>query len=245
MEVHPHSNVHHSKKWKDYLYEFLMLFLAVSAGFFMENIREHHVESDREVQYMKSLLNDLKADTTNITNIIERNMAWKQNADSLFILMTLPDFSDKTGSIYFFSRKVSLRDFFYMTDGTLNQLNNAGGLRLIRHQDIVDSISTYKNVYDDLDIAQQLKELQLRDYRDACCKVFDVRVYEKMVNGLNVIRPERNPKLISQNPADINELLMRVHYIKRNNAGILGLLEKLKLEATNLQEMIREKYKME
>ena len=246
MEVHQHSHVNHSKKWKNYLYEFLMLFLAVSAGFFMENLREHHVESDREEQYMKSLLNDLKADTTNITNIIERNMAWKHNADSLFILMSLPDFSDKMVSIYFFSRKISLREFFYMTDGTLNQLNNAGGLRLISHYDIVDSISSYKNVYDDLEIAQQLKELQLIDYRNACCKVFDVRVYEKMVNGsLDILPPEGNPKLISQNPADINELLMRVHYIKRNNAGLLRLLEKLKSKAINLQAMIRNKYKLE
>lgn len=223
-----------------------MLFLAVSAGFFMENLREHHVESDREVQYMKSLLNDLKADTTNITNIIERNMAWKTNADSLFLLMTLPDFSDKTASVYFFSRKISLREFFYITDGTLNQLNNAGGLRLISHFDIVDSISSYKNVYDDLDIAQKLKEVQLMDYRTACCKVFNVRVYEKMVTGyLDIVRPEENPKLISQNLADINELLMRVHYIKRNNAGLLRLLEKLKSKAINLQTMIRYKYKLE
>ena len=244
MEVHQHSHVNHSKKWKNYLYEFLMLFMAVSAGFFMENLREHHVERNREVQYMKSFLNDLNADTTNITNIIERNMALKQNADSLFILLTLPDFSDKTGSIYFFSRKISLREFFYMTDGTLTQLNNAGGLRLVSHYDIVDSISSYKNVYDGLEIAQQLKELQLRDYRDACCKVFDVRVYEKIVNGLEINRPEENPKLITQNPLDINELLMRVHYIKRNNAGILRLLEKLKSKAINLQEIIRNKYKL-
>ena len=245
MEVHQHSHVNHSKKWKNYLYEFLMLFLAVSAGFFMENLREHHIESDREVQYMKSLLNDLQADTSNIRKTTERNMVWKQNADSLFILMTSPKNTDKTNSIYFYSRNVSLRSFFYMTDGTLNQLNNAGGLRLITHQDIVDSISSYKNVYDDLDISQKLKELQLIDYRNACCKVFDVRVYEKMVNGfLDVVRPEGNPKLISQNPVDVNELLMRVHYIKRNNAGLLKLLQQLNLKANNLQTLIRKKYKL-
>ena len=41
MEVHHHPHVRHSKRWKDYLFEFLMLFLAVSAGFFVENQREH------------------------------------------------------------------------------------------------------------------------------------------------------------------------------------------------------------
>ncbi len=40
MGVHHHPHVHHSKKWKNYLYEFLMLFLAVTAGFFVENLRK-------------------------------------------------------------------------------------------------------------------------------------------------------------------------------------------------------------
>jgi hypothetical protein len=47
MEVHHSSHVQHSKKWKDYLYEFLMLFLAVTAGFFVENQREHFIENKR------------------------------------------------------------------------------------------------------------------------------------------------------------------------------------------------------
>ena len=45
MEVHHHS--HHPKKWKEYLTEFLMLFLAVSMGFIAENVREKHTESER------------------------------------------------------------------------------------------------------------------------------------------------------------------------------------------------------
>jgi hypothetical protein len=41
MEVHHHPHVQLEKKWKNYLFEFLMLFLAVSAGFFVENLREN------------------------------------------------------------------------------------------------------------------------------------------------------------------------------------------------------------
>ena len=245
MEVHHHPEVHHFKKWKNYLYEFLMLFLAVSAGFFMENIREHKVEREREEQYMKSLLSDLSTDIFNIDSIITRNLWWKRQADSLYILLTLPDYSDKTSLIYYYGRRVSLRDFFYITEGTIKQLNNAGGLRLISNQDIVDSISRYENKYDDLSIAQQLKELQLRDYRDAGCKVFDVRVFEKMVNGIKVIIPEGNPKLFSDKPGDLNELLMRAHFIKRNNSGIIDLLNDMKREAINLQKLIKEKYRLE
>jgi hypothetical protein len=45
MEVHHHG--HHPKKWKEYITEFIMLFAAVTLGFFAENIREHQVVNHR------------------------------------------------------------------------------------------------------------------------------------------------------------------------------------------------------
>ena len=36
MEVHHHGHVHETKKWKEYLFQFLMLFLAVFCGFLAE-----------------------------------------------------------------------------------------------------------------------------------------------------------------------------------------------------------------
>ena len=245
MEVHQHSHINHSKRWKNYLYEFLMLFLAVSAGFFMENLREHHVENEREEKYMKSFVTDLKSDLVNIDSTIARNLLAKMYYDSLFYLLTLPDHSDKFGEIYFISRKVSLREFFYQTDGTLTQLINSGGLRLVHHQEIVDSINAYQNIYEVLKKGQLLKELQLEGYRDACCKVFDVRIYEKIMAGTKMTRPEGNPKLLSENLEYINELLMRAHYVKRNNAGSIELLEIMKRKALNMQRLINQKYHFE
>ncbi len=64
MEVHHHS--HHPKKWKEYLTEFLMLFLAVSLGFFAENLREEHVEKEREHELAKSLYNEMRADSIDL-----------------------------------------------------------------------------------------------------------------------------------------------------------------------------------
>jgi hypothetical protein len=55
MEVHHHSH-HESKKWTNYLWEFLMLFLAVFCGFLAENQREHNVETHRAREYAKGLL---------------------------------------------------------------------------------------------------------------------------------------------------------------------------------------------
>src|SRR5687768_14267296 len=36
MEVHHHGHVHEKKKWKEYVFQFFMLFLAVFCGFLAE-----------------------------------------------------------------------------------------------------------------------------------------------------------------------------------------------------------------
>ena len=53
MEVHAHDlHKAHGHGWKHYLFEFLMLFLAVFCGFLAENFREHKVEEERGIQYI-------------------------------------------------------------------------------------------------------------------------------------------------------------------------------------------------
>ncbi len=62
MEVHRHNH-RPVTKWTHYLWEFLMLFLAVFCGFMAENLREHSIEkkylyatfSHVETQGMKRL----------------------------------------------------------------------------------------------------------------------------------------------------------------------------------------------
>jgi hypothetical protein len=219
-----------------------MLFLAVFCGFLAENIREHKVERDREKQYMQSLMSDLKTDVINIETVQKQNLLAKQTGDSLFLLLTLPDYTENTASIYYYGRVFSIREFFNMTDGTLKQLNNAGGLRLIHNKDIVDSLQSYQYIYSEIVKAQELKELQLIGYRDVMCKVFDIRIFEKMVNGIQIIRPDGNPELFSQNKELHNELLMNVHFVKRNNAQLLNWLDEMKQKSIAMQTLIKKEY---
>ena len=66
MEVHHHSHTER-KKWTHYFWEFLMLFLAVFCGFLAENQREHFVERKREKEYIRSMIEDLKLDTSGLS----------------------------------------------------------------------------------------------------------------------------------------------------------------------------------
>ena len=61
MEVHHHPDLQHKKKnFKEYFLEFLMIFLAVTLGFFAENIRERIKDSEQGEQYIQSLVEDLE-----------------------------------------------------------------------------------------------------------------------------------------------------------------------------------------
>jgi hypothetical protein len=60
MEVHHHPDLHHKPKpWKEYFLEFILIFLAVTLGFFAENIREHisdkHKQKYLQLPYTKIL----------------------------------------------------------------------------------------------------------------------------------------------------------------------------------------------
>ena len=69
MEVHAHS---HSarKKWTHYFWEFLMLFLAVTLGFLVENQREHYIEHQRANSYAANKYQELKKDTLDLHKLI-------------------------------------------------------------------------------------------------------------------------------------------------------------------------------
>ncbi len=44
-----------TKTWKEYLTEFLMLFFAVTLGFFAENLREMQIDKVKEIGYLKNI----------------------------------------------------------------------------------------------------------------------------------------------------------------------------------------------
>jgi uncharacterized membrane protein len=53
MEVHHHPHVV-KKNFREYFLEFLMIFLAVTLGFFAENLRESQVQKDTTGKYVES-----------------------------------------------------------------------------------------------------------------------------------------------------------------------------------------------
>src|ERR1700739_486224 len=88
MEVHHHPDLHHKKKpWTEYLLEFLMIFLAVTMGFFAETIRENITNREKERQYVESMIADLKSDTSALKNYLRLERLYGAMLDSLIVIL--------------------------------------------------------------------------------------------------------------------------------------------------------------
>jgi hypothetical protein len=145
MEVHHHGHVHEQKKWKEYVFQFFMLFLAVFCGFFAEYQLEHVIENSREKEFIKSLIHNVKEDTIEINVQLKRNRERIKGMDSLVRLaradLSLPE-NVKTVYLLYLNH-VPYSNLFRTNDATMQQLKNAGGLRLVRKGHAADSIVKY------------------------------------------------------------------------------------------------------
>jgi uncharacterized membrane protein len=135
MEVHHHS--HHPKKWKEYVTEFIMLFAAVTLGFFAENQREHLIEGNREKQYMQSLYEDLRKDTTILNSLVKYDTIQTGKLDTSTILLNNNIWdANAIKVLYRLNLKTAGGLRWNLSERTSAQLKNAGGMRLVENQEL-------------------------------------------------------------------------------------------------------------
>ena len=143
MEVHHHPPTER-KKWAHYLWEFLMLFLAVFCGFLAENQREHYVEKQRANDYAVSLYRDIKADTIIFNETSNSLELCITNIDSLLTLLEHPDeLQSHLQDFYKYSAFAFIFPMNKPNEATIQQLMNSGSLRYFKNSMLVDSIKSY------------------------------------------------------------------------------------------------------
>ena len=243
MEVHHHTHTPR-KKWTHYFWEFFMLFLAVTLGFLVENQREHYVEHQRERKYIRSLIADIKNDTAELNRNISLRDTKSKQGDSLIRLLISGHYKEFGSNTYYLAGALrSIR--FTNSDGTMQQLKNAGGLRLIRKQFVIDSVMKYDYLIKAL-LLQVDRELESSNrYGDLTGEIFDVEVFYNMIDpttGERAIRPNGNPQLLTNDRMTINKLALqatRVVSLQRLN---LRTMKSLKAFAIRLIEFLQEEY---
>ncbi len=146
MEVHHHPDIHHKpKKWKEYFLEFLMIFLAVTLGFFAENIRERITNKAKEEQYITGFISNVKDDTASLRGVIEFDEQQVKGIDSMLKLAHVNMNIDSNRKSFY---NIAIQHFyssasFKSNDITLQQLKNTGDYRLIEKDHVADSLTKY------------------------------------------------------------------------------------------------------
>ena len=147
MEVHHHPDLNHKPKpWKEYLLEGLMIFIAVTMGFFAESIREHFGDREKEKQSIESVLHCLKSDTAKLNSIITGNDHQVKFIDSLLTLKgkNLHDSLINHRFYLYATSGLFVDDYFKPNDAAMQQLKSSGMLRLIRKQTVIDGLLQYE-----------------------------------------------------------------------------------------------------
>jgi hypothetical protein len=164
MEVHHYTQTER-KKWHHYFWEFFMLFLAVTLGFFVENQREHLEDRKREKQYMQSMIADLERDTSEYAGTIAFNTKRMAGLDSM--LDKLNDTPLNIPVLYYFMRKFGGQTWrVEPSQRTISQLKNAGGMRLtsLRFEDPVKILQSGLHLQLPTNDAKMIKRLSNRIY---------------------------------------------------------------------------------
>ena len=251
MEVHHHTRTE-KKKWHHYLWEFLMLFLAVFCGFLADNRREHFVELNREKQFIRSICEDLRDDTTRLNDLIRaRNNLLLNKIDSLLYYLNMPD-PDKYGKfIYYYARPITNRYIFYSNDRTIQQLKNAGNLRLIRNQIASDSIMSYDHDVRRNEHIKEREEAFVMDYIEILKRVFDGSEFEKMrgkESDALIIEwnlSGGNPHLVHKDKESIQSLINSLHFIKTINVYNQRWSKRMIRQASELLVLLKKEYHLE
>ena len=244
MEVHAHTHTPR-KKWTHYFWEFFMLFLAVTLGFFVENQREHYVENQREKKYIQSFYEDLASDERDLQLNINFLRAQTLQADTLQRLMADIDIKQPANKIYMYLRGItrSSAGLVYPNDRTIVQLRNAGGMRLIKNKGVSDSMVGYYRTTEILQFIYEEGIINRRTLRQTYMPLLNAKDFSRIIDTSNAIINVPDVLYLRKTDPDIiNNCLIEIDRIKTLNLALAKRIELLKDEAGRIKDFIRKEY---
>jgi len=231
MEVHHHPQVE-KKNFREYFLEFIMIFLAVTLGFFAETIRENITEHRRARDFAGSMLKDLEGDTAQLRSYREYFNYCANNIDTLQQLLASDEPKNiVAGKLYWYGLFGGAHRYFVPNDETLQQMKSSGSLRYFGTR-VASAVARYDRFCRILQFNEQLQQNIYTEVRKSRAQIFDFR-YNDVAN--NIYQAGRanfdyrridsftktNPPLLSYDKTLFNEYLelVRSRFIRGANVG--------------------------
>jgi hypothetical protein len=151
MEVHHPHHPTHKKKWSEYIIEFVMLFAAVTLGFFAENVREHQIMSHRVEQNKITILKDLQADSINISSAlaIEDSCIYTFNRLNNILYLAKTNKINQNqliDSIKKFDNLIAYSTTLYVNNSSFKNMQSSGLLSYLDEGELKNTLASYYEV---------------------------------------------------------------------------------------------------
>ncbi|HWC53252.1 MAG TPA: hypothetical protein VG676_06685 [Chitinophagaceae bacterium] len=247
MEVHHHHESPEHKKWHHYFWEFFMLFLAVTLGFLVENLREHVVEHKREKQYIRSLIADLKDDDSTINEALLAQENRTAMMDSMISILNDPSkIHGNEGVLYYWARWSPRLSSLPINTRTFEQLKNSGNFRLISDLETSNRIMSYYEEIPSIRLVEGIFLGEFDQYKILASKIFEPAVFISMeTQDGEIVRTDKNPPLQSYDPALIKQFSVFAVYMNGSARGITTEAKKLHEKGKAIIEYLQKEYHLQ
>jgi hypothetical protein len=157
------------ENWRKYLFEFVLIFLAVFLGFLADNIRENYGEQQHAIELAKSLYDELRNDS--ITVVTKINGRYEKERAIKYMIEFFRDSSLTSTSKelpYNFIWGVTARSPTIFTPRTvvLEQLKGSGSIRYFKNSRLQKLVGDLSVAIDYIDARQEYENSIFSSYME-------------------------------------------------------------------------------
>lgn len=254
MEVHHHPEVE-KKGLKEYLLEGIMIFIAVTMGFFAESLREHINDRHKAREFAETMVSDLKADTVSLSKYIKYTDDATRNVDTLMKLLSSSEPKDiPSGKLYWYGLFGGWPNTYVANDATLLAMKNSGSLHYFTKPSVNRALAKYDQLLQSFRSSDALQQGIYTEVRKIRAQLFEFK-YNEMANDILQATRKKfdrasidsfirsNPPLLSTDKVLFNQYaeMVRSRFMKNQ----LAVADSLKLQAVRLMTALKTEYNME
>jgi hypothetical protein len=241
MEVHHHPHVE-KKSFKEYFLEFIMIFLAVTMGFFAESIRENMSSRQHVKELSTQLIEDLENDTANLHKLTIKETIQVKTADSLFLLLQQPLARADLKKIQELILSLDDIGLFHPYTGAMLSIKNDLGFKEFASSKVASHIAGYETALTYLKSNEDLDMGYLKEYLETFITAHFTPVnLNSIINKKGILNNEmRN---LTQN--DLTQLSVNVLLIKAFDMQITGYYSRVKNNAVGFMDYVRKEFHLE
>ena len=242
MEVHHHPEVE-KKSFKEYILEGLMIFIAVTMGFFAESIRENITNKEHTEQLTTQLVTELKSDTTQLREIESAEQIIMAQADTLSLLLKQPIATADMKNIQrLMTRTYSMWPFHSGAGAAINAIKNEIRLKQFSRTKISYYISIYEGR---TELLHKIEELE-NDLKQKVFNVFfsDHFTYDNLSAAMNG-KPVVDGQMRDLTQNDLVRFNVNLVLIKAYTREQLNYARRTKKDAISLMDYVKKEYELE